>query len=105
MSGYSTYTRWQRIEERAQLFGFRIGNPRTGTWGGLDSHDVVSVFPRDDEYPTYARDAELFTGTFRDLEIWLTGFEKAQQYDMLLRMTDAKRRKKYEDAEIGRAHV
>jgi len=97
MSGYSTYTRWQRIQARAEALGFRIGNPKHGSWGGRDERDVVAIFPRDEELPTFSRDAEIFCGTFSELEVWLAGWERAQQYDMLLRLTDEKKRKKAED--------
>lgn len=96
MSGYQTLRRWQRIEEHANKLGFMIGNPKHG-WSS-DNGDSVAIFPKDDALPTFSRDAELFSGTFRELEIWLAGWERSQQYDMLLRMTDEKRRKKFEDA-------
>jgi hypothetical protein len=103
MSGYQTLRRWQRIEEHANKLGFMIGNPKHG-WSSNDM-DVVAIFPKDQELPTFTRDAELFSGTFRELEIFLMGWERAQQYDMLLRMTDNKRRKKFEDAERERQRI
>ena len=105
MSGYTTYLRWQRIESYADALGFRIGNPRHGNWSGTNDVDVVSLYPKDTELPTYSRDAELFVGTFGQLEIWLQGWVKAQQYDMLLRLTDHKKRKKAEVREIERQRL
>jgi hypothetical protein len=104
MSGYSTYTRWQRIEAQAKLLGFRLGNPKHGHWGvgSSDGVDQVTLYPDSEALPVYTRDAELFTGTFRDVEIFLGGWTRAQSYDMILRMTDEKRRRKFEDAERAR---
>ena len=102
MTGYSTYTRWQRIQAQADQLGFRIGNPKHGQWDTRSGADEVAIFPRDNELPTYNRDAEIFAGTFHELEVFLTGWARAQQYDMILRMTDDKRRKKFEDAERER---
>ena len=102
MSGYSTYTRWQRIEAQAKLLGFRLGNPKHGTWGTVGDVDTVSLYPDGEALPIYSRDTELFTGTFRDVELFMAGWTRAQSYDMILRMTDEKRRKKYEDAERAR---
>ena len=104
MSGYSTYTRWQRIEAQAKMLGFRLGNPKHGHWGGgsQDGIDQVSLYPDDAALPIYSRDAEIWTGTFRDCEIFMSGWVKAQSYDQMLRMTDDKRRKKFEDAEVAR---
>ncbi len=103
MSGYSTYTRWQRIEAQAKSLGFRIGNPRHGQWGANDPGvDQVTLYPDGEALPVYTRDAELFTGTFRDVEIFLGGWTRAQSYDMILRLTDDKKRKTYEDRERAR---
>lgn len=102
MSGYSTYQRWQRIEAQAKLLGFRLGNPRHGNWGGAGDADQVTLYPDDAALPIYSRDADIFTGSFRDVEIFMMGWVRAQQYDAMIRMTDNKRRKKYEDAELAR---
>lgn len=102
MTGYSTYNQWKRIEDYADKLGFRIGNPKNGDWGRSDGTDTVAIFPKDNELPVYARDAEIFCGTFTQLSIFLTGWERAQSYDSILRMTDDKRRKKFEDAERAR---
>jgi hypothetical protein len=104
MSGYQTFKRWQRIEEYAGKLGFRIGNPKHG-WGGTDSGDMVAIFPKEEELPTFTRDAEIFSGSFRELEVFLLGWERAQQYDMLLRLTDDKKRKIYADKERERQRI
>ncbi len=91
MSGYSTYTRWQRIELQARSMGFRIGNPKHG-WGREDG----------DALPVFGRDTDIFTGTFSQVEIFLAGWARAQQYDSILRLSDDKKRKKYEDRERAR---
>ena len=100
MSGYTTYQRWQRIEEQAMIAGFRIGKP-SHIYNEPD-YDRVSLYPADDALPVYSRDAELFVGTFGEVEIFLAGWSRAQQYDYLLRMTDDKRRSKFEAAERAR---
>jgi hypothetical protein len=103
MSGYSTYTRWQRIEAQAQQLGFRLGMPNSrGGWSMQENGDMVSVYPDAEALPIYTRDAELFTGTFSQVETWMRGWLQAQQYDAMLRMTNDKRRQKFEDAERAR---
>ena len=101
MSGYSTYTRYQRIEAQAKLLGFRLGSPRGG-WSRKEDGDMVSVYPDGEALPIYSRDADIFTGTFGQLEVWMRGWMQAQQYDAMLRMTDDKRRQKFEAAEVAR---
>lgn len=103
MSGYTTYTRWQRIEAQAKLLGFRLANPGHGSgWSSREDGDMVSLYPDGESLPTFSRDAEIYTGTFRDIEIFMAGWARAQQYDMILRLSDDKKRKKYEDKERAR---
>ena len=104
MSGYTTYTRWQRIEEQARGLGFRLGNPKHGHWGGgsSDGVDQVTLYPDGEALPVYTRDADIYSGTFWQVETFLNGWARAQQYDMMLRLTDDKKRKKYEDKERAR---
>jgi hypothetical protein len=115
MSGYNTYRHWQRIEEQADLMGFRLAHAKNGSWssgtsatgwGGVDSiTDSVAVYPKEDSLVAFARDAELFAGTFNQVETWLTGWARARQYDHLVGMTDNNRRKKYEDKELERQRL
>jgi hypothetical protein len=104
MSGYSTYLRWQRIEEQARSLGFRLANPKHGHWGGGsdDGTDRVALYPDNEALPIYSRDAEIFVGTFGQVETFLTGWVRAQSYDSILRLSDDKKRKKYEDKERER---
>ena len=104
MSGYQTFNQWKRIEEFADKLGFRIGNPRHG-WGSTDSGDMVAIFPKGEELPVYTRDAEIFAGTFSQLNVFLAGWERAQSYDMMLRLSDEKKRKRAEDKERERQRL
>lgn len=105
MSGYTTYLRYQRIEEQAKLLGFRLANTKHGGWGGKEYQDLVALYADGEALPIFSRDAELFTGTFDQVEMFLTGWVKAQQYDMMLRLTDDKKRKAYEAKEIERQRI
>lgn len=104
MSGYTTYTRWQRIEAQAKLLGFRLGSPKHG-WGREDATDMVTLYPDGDTLPVFSRDADIYSGTFREIEIFMAGWARAQQYDMLLRLSDDKKRKKYEAKEVERQRL
>lgn len=105
MTGYSTYTRFQRIEAQAKQLGFRLGNPKHGQWGVTGDIDQVALYPDDNALPIYSRDADIFTGTFGQVEVFLNGWARAQQYDMMLRITNDKKRKKYEDKERERQRL
>ena len=95
MSGFQTYQRYQRIEDQAKKLGFRIGNPRVN-WSDKEAMDMVTLYPgEDDALPIFGRDADIFTGTFSQVEIFLTGWARSQQYDRMVGLsTDKKRIKK-----------
>ena len=106
MSGYDTYTRYQRIEAQAKSLGFRLGRPpHHYNYSSTEHGDMVTLYPDDTALPIYRRDAELWSGTFNEIELFLTGWAKAQQYDAMLRMTDDKRRKQYEAKEVERQRI
>ncbi len=104
MSGYNTYTKYQRIEAQAKSLGFRLGRPGHH-YSSRENGDMVSLYPDDTALPIYCRDAEIWTGTFDGIELFLTGWAKAQQYDAMLRLTDDKRRKQYEAKEVERQRI
>lgn len=83
MSGYHTILWIRRLEERVHVLGFRMGNSKHGNFR-QEFGDVVALFPENDSFPVYSRDAELFSGTLEQLEHWLNGLEWARKYDLLL---------------------
>lgn len=74
-------------------------------WSRQQDGDMVSLYPDNEALPVYSRDAELFIGTFYQVETFLAGWAKAQEYDYLLRLSDDKRRKKYEVKERERQRL
>lgn len=100
MSGYHTILRMRRLEQDVAKLGFMFSYPKH-RYG--DEQDMVALKPLDsDSVPIYSRDAEIFCGTLEQLEVWLRGVEWARDYDMLLRVSDDKRRLKFEGAERAR---
>jgi hypothetical protein len=61
--------------------------------------------PAEGKLPIYTHDAELFNGTISQAELWLRGIEWARSYDMMLRLSDDKKRIKAEDKERERQRV
>ena len=102
MSGFSTYKQWQAIEEQAKMLGFRLGSPRGSGWTMGEHSDLVALYPADESLPIYNREADLFTGTFGQVQSFLAGWIRSREYDRMLRMTDDKRRRKFEAAELAR---
>lgn len=99
MSGYDTVLRIRRLEEEITKLGFRWGHSKHGAWGKSEYGDVISLYPANDAFPVYTRDAELFTGSIEQLEVWLRGFQKARDYDYMLfgKTIESKRERKEQD--------
>ena len=94
MSGYQTIIRFRTLEEKVDKLGFMFSYPKHRYNSDID---YVALKPKDDNaLPIYARDAELFTGTLVELQVWLTGVEWARNYDSMLRLSDDKKREKAE---------
>lgn len=100
MSGYQSILALRRLEEQVDKLGFMFCHPKHGNY---DNVDMVALRPKDDAaVPIYSRDAEVFTGTLQDLAVWIRGVEWARQYDYLLKLSDDKKREKYETRERER---
>jgi len=93
MTGFNFLRRVEKIQQQCHDMGLKMTSPRHG----LSDRDVASLVPRDDELPIYSRDAELFTGTLEEIEVWLRGVYWARDYDGMLKACDARRRAKRED--------
>ena len=96
MSGYNNILKVRRFEERVHGLGLRIGYPRYRSISA-DS-DMLSLMPRDHEWPIFSRDAEMFVGTVDSATAWLDGLEFARNYDDMLKVgSRSKRNRKEQD--------
>ena len=84
MSGYNTILKIRRLEQDIDALGLRWGHAKHGSWSDGSYGNVVALYPKEDALPIYSRDAEIFIGTLDQLEVWLRGFQKAREYDLLL---------------------
>lgn len=92
MTGYNTVLMIEHIKERADRLGFILCYPRHGY-----GDDKVAIKPKDeDALPIYARDAECFSGTLEQLKVFLGGIEWARDYDLMLKVSDQKKRERKE---------
>lgn len=98
MAGYNAVLELRRLEADLDSLGFMLCNPKHGNWSSDNYSDRAGVKPKDaDALPIYSRDAELFTGTLEQIGTWLIGVKWAREYDMMLRLSDEKKRAKKED--------
>ena len=96
MTGYNTVLQIRKLEDKIEKMGFRMGNskyPRYNEYG-----TTIGLMPKDDKLPIYSRDAELFSGTIEEAEIWLRGVEFATEYLKMIKLvTDEKIKRKEQD--------
>lgn len=105
MSGYGDIQKIRRLEKEVNELGFMFANPKNGFYH-TQFGDVVALIPKDkDSVPIYSRDAEVFVGTLEELSVWLRGVEWARQYDLLLRISDDKKRGRKEQDERNKQLV
>jgi len=95
MAGFNMVLKVRRLEEAANKLGFMFAASKYDDYNSYGER--VSLKPINAKLPVYARDAEVFTGTLEELEVWLRGVEWARGYDMLLRLSDEKKRITAED--------
>jgi len=101
MSGWNTIQRIKRVEQLVGELGFKFSKSKHSDW--TEDHGALSLVPKDyDALPIYSRDAELFVGSIERLEDWLAGVKWARDYDMLLRLSDDKKRDTAEQKERNR---
>lgn len=102
MAGYQAILELRRLEEAVDKLGFMLCATKHGNWGSTDG-DKVACKPKDaDSLPIYTRDAEVFVGTLEQLQVWIRGVQWAREYDMMLKLSDEKKRTIKEDAERAR---
>ena len=95
MSGWNTIQRIKHMEEAVDKLGFKFSKPKHGDWEQTERS--LSLVPKDaDAVPIYSRDAELYIGTLEQLETWMRGVEWARDYDMMLKLSDDKKRSRRE---------
>ena len=101
MSGWNTIERVRRLEKQIDELGFKFAKSKHSDWS--NDHGAVSLKPKDvDSLPIYSRDAELYVGSLEGLETWLHGVHWAREYDMMLKLSDDKKRAKAEQKEKNR---
>jgi hypothetical protein len=101
MSGWNTIERVRRLEEQIDALGFKFAKSKHSEWH--DDNGYLSLKPKDpDALPIYNRDAELYVGSLEQLETWLAGVRWAREYDMMLRISDDKKRAAGEQKERNR---
>lgn len=99
MAGYSQIRFIEELKERCDALGFSISYAQHGYYY-KEFGDVVGIFPKDqDALPVYSRDAQLFTGTIEELNVWIAGIEWAREYDRMTigKSIDARRAQKEQD--------
>jgi len=98
--GWDDVQRMKRVEAKANELGFMFA---TGRYiFGNEPISYICLKPKDDGLPHYSRDAEIFTGTLDDIDVWLRGIEWARNYDEMIKLSNNKKRVEKEQLERNR---
>ena len=71
------------LEWMCDHMGFTIS-----TGDSYSSMDILSIVPRDDNFPIYTRDVKIMRGTVEELTSFLRGWLKAKEYFSMLKLVD-----------------
>lgn len=94
MAGYNLIAALRELDSQLDQLGLKMTRPK---WADYSADQYVSVMPKDaDSLPVYARDVDLFCGSIEQLQTWLRGVEWARTYDVLLSLSNPKRRERKE---------
>lgn len=94
--GYNQILQMRRAEAKANQLGFIFAYPKHG-WHGSHGEELIALKPKDaDSLPIYARDAQIFSGTLDAVEHFMLGIEWARKYDLMLKLSDDKKRERKE---------
>ena len=95
MSGYKLVLKLRKFEEEIAALGFRMGYSKYSYHHDVDQ---IALFPKDDDcLPIYSRDAEIFTGTIEQCELWMRGVKWAREYANMLGIKEERQRLRKED--------
>jgi len=101
MAGWNTIERVRRLEQEIDKLGFKFAKSKHSEWN--NDHGSLCLKPKDpDALPIYNRDAELYVGSVEALDTWLMGVRWAREYDMMLKLSDDKKRAAAEQKERNR---
>jgi hypothetical protein len=101
--GWEDLQRMKRVEERANNMGFVLSSGvYTYGYDSSTAGTLIYLRPKDDAFPHYSRDADIFCGTIESIDTWLTGVEWARGYEELLKLSSDKKRKEKEQVERNR---
>ena len=95
MAGFETVQIMRDFEKTCYDLGFEISKSTYNPQG-------IALTARDDCFPHYSRDAELFSGSIEEALLWLKGFTWAREYDVMLKLSNDKKRNEQEQKERNR---
>ncbi len=68
IAGFRDIYRLRLLEDKLKDFGLKMVSPRY-----QGDNDKIALIPIDQELPVYSRNAEIFVGSFDEIENWFCG--------------------------------
>lgn len=97
IAGFRDIHRLRLLEDKLKDFGLKMVSPR---YHG--DADKIALIPIDQELPLYSRDAEIFVGSFDEIENWYCGVLWCSSYYQMLKLVTPEKIARKEQDERNR---
>lgn len=81
---YSSIMEIERLTTKAKSFGLKIQRAKFSS----GDYNPIALVPLDDHWPSYSRDAELYTGTVSELIAFMDGLDRMRTYYRTIDLID-----------------
>ena len=97
IAGFRDIYRLRSLEDKLNEFGLKMVSPK---YHG--DADKIALIPIDQELPLYSRDAEIFVGSFDEIENWFCGVLWCSNYYRMLKLVTPEKIARKEQDERNR---
>ena len=100
IAGFRDIYRLRLLEDKLKDFGLKLVSPRY-----QGDADKIALIPIDQELPVYSRNAEIFVGSFDEIENWFCGVLWCSSYYQMLKLVTPEKIARKEQDERNRQLV
>ena len=97
IAGFRDIYRLRLLEDKLKDFGLKMVSPRY-----QGDADKIALIPIDHELPMYSRNAEIFVGSFDEIENWFCGVLWCSSYYRMLKLVTPEKIARKEQDERNR---
>ena len=97
IAGFRDIYRLRLLEDKLKDFGLKMVSPKY-----QGDNDKIALIPIDQELPVYSRNAEIFVGSFDEIENWFCGVLWCSSYYQMLKLVTPEKIARKEQDERNR---